>query len=142
MLLILIEHAVEDPAENGQPPQDLCGLLHPTRIRRRAGRAEQAAECARRAHSHREATGGKVVAIRRAQHPVREGLGHGAVADLRADLDKRARELRPVVRDEADDLADDIEDADWRAAGLMNKTLAYDGVIRRRDADHRDVERV
>jgi hypothetical protein len=124
MLLVLIEHAVEDPAENGQPPHDLCDLLHPARIRRRAGRAEQAAERARRAHAHREATGAKVVAVRRAQHPVREGLGHGAVADLRADLDERARKLGPVVRDEADDFADDIEDADWRATGLMNKTLA------------------
>jgi hypothetical protein len=142
MLLVLIEHAVEDSAKNGQPAYDLCDLLHPTRIRRRAGRAEQAAERARRAYAHREATRAKVVAVCRAQHAVREGLGHGAVADLRADLDERARELRPVVRDEADDLADDVEDADWRATGLMNKTLAYTGVTRRRDADHRDVKRV
>jgi hypothetical protein len=140
VLLILVEHAVEDPAENGQSPHDLCDLLHPTRIRRCAGRAEQAAQRARRAHAHREATRAKVVAIRRPQHPVRERLGHGAVANLRADLYERTRELRPVVRDEADDLPDDVEDADRRATGLMNKTLAYTGVTRRRDADHRNVE--
>jgi hypothetical protein len=142
MLLVLIEHAAEDSAENGQPPQYLCGLLHPARIRRRAGHAEQAAECARRAHAHREATRAEIVAVCRAQHPVREGLSNGAVADLRPDLDERSRELRPVVWDEADDLADDVENADWRAPGLMNETLVYTGVTRRRDADHRNVERV
>jgi hypothetical protein len=141
MLHVRVDHTLDNPADDRHAYRDALrevrGLaadsLQLACVWLRVGCIHEPVERARGAHAHRKAARAEVVAVRHAQHAVRERLREHVVPDLRARLHERARDHGPVVRDEADGLAGHVEDAKRRAPRLYTEKIMSRSVPRKRD---------